>query len=205
MLVRSESFKIDADPEVKNLQIATNPNNFKSVVTFIDQKEAWQVFLIDPFGTQTIINIGSILKMNIVDSTLTSTVVSCSFQEIVLLQFSNCNVAAFDNFGQLVKLSLPQMSNQNATLNYHLMNVQITSISFHKQLLLFTTLGQLHIIPISYSGDQPSSRSGKEVFSRCRKIATAFPVNVLQGVLIDDKLFNHQERVFFNTTCALKT
>jgi hypothetical protein len=27
----------------------------------------------------------------------------------------------------------------------------------------------------------------------------------MQGVLIDDHLFNHPERVFFNTACALKT
>ena len=38
-----------------------------------------------------------------------------------------------------------------------------------------------------------------------RKIATAYPVNVLQGVIVDDKLYNNEEKVFFNTFCALQS
>ena len=34
MLVRSEKFEIESGSEINNLKVATNPNNFRNVVTF---------------------------------------------------------------------------------------------------------------------------------------------------------------------------
>jgi hypothetical protein len=107
---------------------------------------------------------------------------------VAVLQFSNHNVAVFDNYGRLVKLSLTSLNRQNATLNFHLIKVQVQAVSFSSDTLLAMTAEALHVFPLKRSKVPATNH---QVLRHCRKIAVAFPVNVLQGVLIEDQLFNH--------------
>ena len=101
--VRQELFTIPKSKRRARLSIITCSATFKSVIVSNFESGGFDLLMVDPFGSQTLVDLKS--RLSIDDETARSGVRHAQFSEHLLVTFETGNIAMFDKFGTAVRIT----------------------------------------------------------------------------------------------------